>query len=510
MILESGVIRTMDPFLPQVRALAIAGDRVAGGVGTHEVALPSPERVDLGGRCVVPGFTDSHVHFASWALAAREVSLEGTRSLAEALDRVAASVARGTEQAWIRGHGWREGDWPTGDEPTRQALDEVTGDVPTALVARDRHSLWLNSAALSKAEPDFSEAEAVVERDRQGRPTGILREQAAWRFRQGHLSPTEDEMLDATREGIRVANSRGITAIHDKDGGLGVLRVWQRLREQGNLTIRVWQSLPHERLDELEALGIASGFGDSFVRIGYIKAFLDGTLASGTARLLDGTGVAISSRAELEQIIRRAASAGFPVAVHAIGDRANRDALDAFEATRDAWATVGAPRIEHAQLISPEDIARFEALGVAASVQFSHAPSDRDLAERHWSTRLDGAYAYRSLFESGALVVNGSDAPIEKLDPLEGVRAAVLRTLDDRPAWRPEQALTIEQALAASTANPPRLEANPGARGTLVPGKLADLVVLNRDPFEVGDLREVQPVATMVGGRWVFNPPPWE
>lgn len=500
----------MDASLPQVRALAIAGDRIAGGVGTHERALPSPERVDLGGRCVVPGFTDSHVHFPSWSLTTREVSLDGTRSLAETLGRVAATAAGAAEQGWIRGHGWRDGDWPPEDEPTRDALDEITGDVPTALVARDRHSLWLNSAALAKAEPGFAEGDAVVERDPQGRPTGILREQAAWRFRQSHLNPTEPEMLDATREGIRVANSRGITAIHDKDGGLGALRVWQRLRARGNLTIRVWQSLPHERLDELEALDIASGFGDSFVRIGYIKAFLDGTLASGTARLLDGTGVELSSRAELEDIIRRAAAAGFPVAVHAIGDRANRDALDAFETTRDAWATVGVPRIEHAQLISPDDIPRFGALGVAASVQFSHAPSDRDVAERRWSKLLEGAYAYRSLVETGALVANGSDAPIEELDPLEGIRAAVLRTLDDRPAWRPEQALTIEQALAASTANPPRLEANPDARGTLVPGKLADLVVLDRDPFTVGDLREVQPVATMVGGRWVFNPPPWD
>ena len=500
----------MDATVPRVRALAIAGEQIAGGVGTHERALPSPERIDLGGRCVVPGFTDSHVHFPSWALARREVRLDGTRSLEETLGRLASTAAPATSGGWIRGHGWRDGDWPPGDKPTRGALDEVTGETPTALFARDQHSLWLNSAAIRKAGADIAASGGVVETDGRGEPTGILRERAAWRFREKHLNPTEEEMLDACREGVRVANSRGVTAIHDKDGGLGVLPIWHQLRAGRSLTIRVWQSLPHEQLEELEALGIRSGFGDAFIRVGYVKAFMDGTLSSGTARLLDGSGVELTTRSELERIIRRAADAGFPVAVHAIGDRANRDALDAFEATRDAWPSVGIPRIEHAQLVSAEDLPRFAALGVAASVQFSHAPSDRDLAERHWSERIDDSYAFRSVVETGALVANGSDAPIEELDPLEGMRAAVYRTLDDRPPWRAQQALTVEQALLASTANPPRLESSPYERGRLIPGQLADLVVLDRDPAESAELHDVCLVATMVGGRWVFNPPPWD
>ena len=240
---------------------------------------------------------------------------------------------------------------------------------------------------------------------------------------------------------------------------------------------------------------------------------MDGTLGSRTARMLDGTGVEITSREELERIVRRGAEVGLPVAVHAIGDRANRDALDAFEATQGAWRPLGLrQRIEHAQLLAPEDVARFGSLGVAASVQFSHAPSDRDLAERFWCEKVTGAYAYRSLLDSGAVLANGSDAPIEELDPLMGIRAGVLRTLDDRSPWHPEQAVTVDEALAATILAPAWLAGDERRRGKLAPGYLADLVVLDRDPLGVpaDELPEVRVVATMLGGRWVHNPPPWD
>jgi predicted amidohydrolase YtcJ len=248
------------------------------------------------------------------------------------------------------------------------------------------------------------------------------------------------------------------------------------------------------------------------VRIGYIKAFMDGTLGSHTARLLDGSGVEITSREELEDIVRRAAKAGFPVAVHAIGDLANREALDAFEAAAEEWRPRSLrPRIEHAQLLAEEDVSRFGELGVAASVQFSHAPSDRELADRHWAGMTDRAYAFRSLLDSGAVVANGSDAPIEELDPLLGIRAGVLRTLDEREPWHSEQAVTIEEAFHATCVTPHWLAGDEHRRGKLLPGYLADLVVLNRDPFECQpeELAEIEVVATMLGGRWVYNPPPW-
>ena len=257
----------------------------------------------------------------------------------------------------------------------------------------------------------------------------------------------------------------------------------------------------------------ARGFGDDWLRVGYLKAFADGALGSNTAWLLDGSGVPITVGEELTELVRRAARSGWPVAVHAIGDRANREVLDAFEATRGEWAPRGLrQRVEHAQCVDPADIPRFEALGIACSVQFSHAPSDRDLAERSWADRLDGAYAYRSLWDSGAAIANGSDAPIEELDPLLGIRAAALRTLDERDGWRMQEALTPEQALHATTVTPAWLCGDERRRGKLLPGYLADLVVLDRDPVTcpADELPEVGVLATMVGGRWVHNPPPWE
>jgi len=507
MILRNGVVRTLDPSLPTAGALAIAGERIAGGVGVHETALASPETVDLGGRCVLPGFTDSHVHFPTWAVAQREVALDGARSLEEALGRVRAGLDGLPEGRWLRGYGWRSGDWSEGRDPTRADLDALAPDRPAALVAKDYHSLWLNSAALALAGGDLEVARGVVERDGRGEPTGVLREEAAWRFQARHVRIPGDEYVEAMRSGIRLASARGVTCVHDKDGRLGALGLWQRLEERGALDLRVWQSVPHDLLPQLRDLSWRSGLGSALLRLGYLKVFMDGTLGSQTAWMLDGGGVRITSGEQLEAIVRDAAAAGWPVAVHAIGDGANRAALDAFERSRDAWAPRDLrQRIEHAQCLALEDVARFGELGVAASVQFSHAPSDEQLVRRFWADTIEGTYSFGSLLETGALVANGSDAPIEELDPWAGVVAAVL------DHWRADQTLTLAQALRATCVAPAWLSHDERVRGTLVPGRLADLVVLDRDPFacEAGELREVGVVATMLGGRWVHNPPPWD
>ena len=504
MILQNGVIRTLDPSLPEARALAIAGDRIAGGVGVHETALASPETVDLGGRCVLPGFTDSHVHFPTWAVAQHEVSLDGCASLEEAVARVRDADTPGT---WLRGYGWRSGDWAEGREPTAADLDPVSGDRPVALIAKDYHSLWLNSAALAVAGGDLEVDGGVVERDVAGDPTGVLREEAAWRFKERYVAISVDEYVAAMRTGMKLASSRGATCVNDKDGWLGAVGLWQRLDEHGALNLRVWQSVPADLLPELRALSLRSGFGSSLLRVGYLKVFMDGTLGSGTAYMLDGGGVQITSGDELAEIVRAGAEAGWPVGVHAIGDLANREALDAFEQTRDVWQPRGLrQRIEHAQCLAAEDVPRFAELGVAVSAQFTHAPSDEQLAKRFWAEQLDGTYSFRSLLESGALLANGSDAPVEELDPWAGVVAAVLRH------WREDQRLTVEQALHATCVAPTWLSHDERVRGTLVPGRLADLVVLDRDPFagDAEEVAEVQVVATMVGGRWTHNPPPWD
>jgi hypothetical protein len=465
--------------------------------------------VDLGGRCVLPGFSDSHVHFPTWSLAQQQVRLEGARSLDEALGLVAGAAAGSSRGRWLRGTGWRDQDWA--ERPTRWALDRVAPGLRVALMSKDYHSLWVSGEGLARADGSLEVPGGVVERDESGEPTGILRETAAWDFRDRYVRPGVDEMVEAVRGGLRLAASRGVTAIHDKDGWLGAFEVFQRLWAEDALTLRVWQSFPHDRLEHLAALGVRSGFGDDLLRMGYLKGFMDGTLGSATARLLDGSGVEITSREELEDVVVRGAEAGFPVAVHAIGDAANRAALDAFEATRPVWMPLGLrQRIEHAQLLDAADVGRFARIGVTASVQFSHAPSDRDLADRLWEGR-DGAYAYRSLLDAGTVLANGSDAPVEELDPLLGIRAGVLRTLDDRGPWRPEQAVTVAEALEATCVAPARLTGDEERRGTLTPGKLADVVVLNRDPLECPpeELAEIEVVATMLGGRWVHNPPPW-
>ena len=497
MILENGVIRTLDPSLPLARALAIAGDRIAGGVGVHETALASPETVDLRGRCVVPGFTDSHVHFPTWAMTQREVKLDGCASRAEALDRIRGAQRSGE---WLRGYGWRDADWSDG-VATAAALDEIDSERPIAMWSKDYHSLWLNSPGLAVAGGDLEVQGGVVE------ASGILREEAAWRFKDRYLQYAPEEFVDAMRVGMKLANTRGVTCIHDKDGWLGAIGLWQRLEQETALTLRVWQSTPYENIPQLREIGVRSGVGSPMLRLGYLKAFMDGTLGSQTAWMLDGSGVMITSGEQLAEVVREGAEAGWPVGVHAIGDRANREALDAFERTRDVWQPLGLrQRIEHAQCVAAEDLPRFAALGVAVSAQFTHAPSDEHLAKRFWADKLEQTYSFRSLLDSGALVANGSDAPVEELDPWAGVLAGVL------DHFREDQRLTVDQALHATCVAPAWLSRDERVRGTLVPGRHADLVVLDRDPFAIDpeELRDVQVVATMTAGKWVHNPPPWD
>jgi predicted amidohydrolase YtcJ len=458
-VLHGGTVRTMDPARPLARSLVIEGDRIAA----LDSEPAGAERIDLDGGCVLPGFTDSHVHFPTWAVTRRELQLHGTRD--DVLAQVAVAVPAVPAGRWLRGFGWTADGW----EPSLAALDAVTGDVPVALLAHDWHSLWVNSAGLSRARGDLERPGGEVDLE-----AGVLREEAAWSFRDRFTVASHEEMVEATRAALPVAAARGVTAIHCKDGLIGSREVYAELRDE--LPFRVWQSLPAKRLDE----------GPD-----YVKAYMDGTLGSRTARLLDGSGVEITSRDEFEEIVRAATAAGVPVAVHAIGDRANRDALDAFAAIPGAIR----PRIEHAQCLHRDDIPRFAALGVTASIQPSMAVTDAPVAERLWADRLDGAYAYRSLHAAGARLALGSDAPVEELDPLQGLRDAVLRE------WRAHEALDLQAALEALTVTPAWLSGDEDRRGRLRPGMLADLVILDRDPFT--DLANAVVIGTYLGGKQV-------
>ncbi len=492
MILENGTVYTMDARLPQVRALAIAGSLIAGGADVREGERDTvgAERIDLDGRCVVPGFTDSHVHFLGWAVAREQLDLERCASRAEALAAVAAAPPG---EGWIEGRGWRSALWPDG-EPDAATLDAVTGERPAALWAHDGHTLWLNSAALRSAGAEH--------------PSGVLHEWEAWRF--PLPVPDAAERLRRVRAGVRAANARGVVAVHDlqRDGGRDA---WQRLHADRRLTLRVLMSVPLEQLGAARALELRGGFGDDLLRVGPVKGFMDGTLGSGTAWMLDGSGEQLLAQADLEQAIREAAACGLALAVHAIGDGANRAALDAFAATRETWQeALLRPRIEHAQCLDDADVGRFAELGVIASVQPTHATSDRDVADRLWGERARCAYRFADLRRSGTTLVFGSDAPIEELDPLAGIAAAARRSADERPPWHPEQRLDGEAALHGFTAAPAYAAGEERRRGRLLPGMAADLVVLDRDvvaePERAG---EATVVATMLGGRWVHGAPPW-
>jgi predicted amidohydrolase YtcJ len=449
-----------------------SGDRVAvtGSLIGPEDA--EGERIDVGGARVVPGLVDAHVHFPSWALGRRELRLFGTRSRTEALERIEAAGKPGC--GWLRGRGWREEAWPEGGRPTLAALDEVTGDVPTALRAHDGHTLWVNSAALDAARASTARDDVAAAAWAAGGPSGdepgILREHAAWDFFDAFAAASPRETLEAVRDAIPAAHAAGVTGVHDKDGGRGAPEAFAALRGEGALTLRVWQSVPDAEP----------------TRGSYVKAFMDGTLGSRTALMLGGGGMRLMGREGLAAVIRRAAAAGMPTAVHAIGDLANREALDAFEATEAEWRPLGLRhRVEHAQCVHADDIARFARLGIAASVQYTHATSDRELAARLWADRLDRAYPYRQLLDAGVRLAGGSDAPVEELDPLAGLRSAA------------ECRVTEDEALASFTLAPAWLEGAEDRRGRLSAGFDADLVVLDGDRVR----------ATMAGGRWVHGHP---
>jgi predicted amidohydrolase YtcJ len=486
-ILHNGPVYTMDPRLPQVRALSIAAGTIAGGVDVREGGTDTVghERIDLEGRCVLPAFCDSHVHFLAWALGRTELDLGGAASMAEALQLVGGAAAG---NGWLRGHGWLEAAWPDGP-PTAEALDTVTGDRPAAIWAHDHHTLWVNSAALRAAGAA-------------GAGSGIVRERDAWNFPLPERTPLEQSR--AVRSAMATANARGVVAVHDyqRDRGRGL---WQRLDADRRLTLRVHMSLPADQLGAAESMELRTGFGSDLLRVGPVKAFMDGTLGSSTAWMLDGSGMVLTSAAELAETARAAAASGLSVAVHAIGDGANRAVLDALEETRAAWEELPvAPRIEHVQCIDDADLGRLAELGVTASMQPVHQRSDRDIADRLWGERARCGYRWRDLLDSGASLAFGSDAPIEDLDPLAGIDAAVNRD------WYPDQRLDVADAVLAFTAGGAHAVGDHRRRGLLLPGYAADLVILDTDIISHPDrIAGAEVVATMLAGRWVHGRPPW-
>jgi len=519
-ILVSGSVHSMDKRIPFATALGVRdGQIVAVGLDDEVLALrgAKTEVIDLKGRSVLPGFTDSHIHLVGWALQRRRVDLWGVPTLDEALARIKAQAERLPPGAWLRGGGWDPNIW--GRLPTRRELDAVVPDRPVALDSKDWHSLWVNSYTLKlagiTAHTPVPSGGIIARHSGTGEPTGLLKETARDLVTVHYPASTPTDWVHAVREAQPALWAEGITAVHaicDRPD-MRNFRTLQILRQEGELGLRAHLYLPAERQPEAIALGLRSGFGDRYLRIGGIKYFADGTLGSRTAAMLspfdgepDNSGIMVTDPEELSEGIRAASRAGLAVAVHAIGDRANREVLNILEVVRDRESTYGRPalphRIEHVQVLHPDDVHRLAALDVAASMQPIHATQDMSMAERYWGReRVRLSYAWRSILRTGALLVFGSDAPVEQPSVVAGLHAALTRRrADGSPGpegWVPAERMCPRPALHAYTLAPAVLEGTQSWRGSLYPGKVADLVVLNgnvldtarEDPMAVLEMR---------------------
>lgn len=528
-ILYNAKIYSMDERLPQASALVIRSGRVVA-VGETEQILSQyggdgrtkAERLDLAGRTVIPGLIDAHIHLQHYALGLQKVDCE-TRTRAECLERVAERARSTPPGEWILGHGWNQNEWPEGFGDAAM-LDAVAPHNPVYLTAKSLHAGWTNSAGLRRAgitanTPDPEGGR--LGRDASGNPDGILFETAMDLLAEAIPEPGPDQVAEALREAFPVLWRMGLTGAHDFDRRTCFLAL-QQLHRQGELSFRVVKSIPLEDLPHAAALGLSSGFGDDRLRIGAVKVFADGALGPQTAAMLrpyegspENKGMLMMDAEELFEHGRQAAGSGLSMAVHAIGDLANHEVLEAFRQLRQYEREHGLPalrhRIEHVQVVHPADAPRLAQLGVIASMQPVHATSDMLMADRYWGERARLAYAWRTQLEHGARLAFGSDAPVESPNPFWGLHAAVTRRRGDGTpgpdGWRPEQRLSLAEALGGFTSGAAFAAGMEDRLGKLAPGYLADLLVLDEDLFrcEPDALREVRPLGTMIEGDWVFR-----
>jgi len=527
-VFTGGQFHTLDPALPRVEAIAVANGRIVarGRPADLRAAFPGFDRTDLGGRTALPGFIDAHIHLPSYGLSLRRVELREARSLREAVEKVRAAAQQVRQGEWLRGRGWDKNVWPEDRFPTREDLDPVAPATPVLLSSKDGHLLWVNSVAMRLAGIDRTTPDppgGEIARDRRGEPSGVLKETAkdlVWR-----VVPMEgpDQIEDAIRAATNAMHRLGITGVHNFVGtasleGAPAFAAFQRLSERGELSLRVWTTIPERTLEHAMASGLRTGFGSEWLRVGPVKIFADGTLGSQTAAMLEpfeeqpgNTGIAIHTREELADLVRRAVGGGFWCAIHAIGDRASRWVLDAFEASLDATRALGARhRIEHVQLIHPDDLPRLARLGVIASMQPVHATSDREIADRYWGRRSRTAYAWRSLMRAGTTLAFGSDAPVETPDVFQGLYAAVTRKRAEEPqgrSWYPDEALEIEEAVQAYTTGAAYAAGQEAVQGRLAEGCFADFITVDREIFAAPpeELLSTRVTTTVVGGTVVYS-----
>ena len=533
LILTNGVIDTMDPSGARVQAVAIRGEWIVAAGTSAEIARWAGEGtrvIDLHGQFAMPGFNDAHVHLVGAGLAKLEVHLEGTRSLKEFQQRIRERLKDYKPREWMTGRGWDHTLWPENRFPTRQELDAVATDRPMLFGRVDGHVAVANSLALQRAGVNKSTPDPPggrILRDAAGEPTGMLEEDAAMNLVWQRIPPPSEAQI---RRAIELALAEvarcGVTSLQDnsvqESSAWPVFLVYRQLKEEGKLTARITEWLPFTAsLADLEKMRAEGGTSDPWLKTGTLKGFLDGSLGSRTSALLapysddpSNSGILRMDPKQVEQMAIERDKAGFQIAFHAIGDRANRVALDTFAAILAANGPRDRrDRIEHAQVLAPHDLGRFAPLGVIASMQPSHETTDMRWAEaRLGPERVKGAYAWHSLRRRGVHLAFGTDYPVETVNPMRGLYACVTRELPNggpKGGWQPQEKLPIDDCLHAYTVGSAYAQFEENRKGEIAPQKLADIVVLSNDVTRVPpqEILHTEAVLTIVGGRIVYEKP---
>ena len=542
LVLLGGRVVTVDPDLPEAEAVAVRNGRIAAVGSTREIeatAGPDTEVIQLEGRLAIPGFIEGHGHFMGVGNAQMILKLGEADNWNRIVDLVAEAVAEAPEGGWIDGRGWHQEKWdqiPGGAVeglPHHLGLSEISPRNPVLLRHASGHAAFANALAMELAGIDRSTPDppgGTIVRDAEGNATGALRETAqrlvarardratAERSDEDRRAELELQLELAAEESLR----KGVTSFQDAGSSFEMISFFKEMAEAGRLPIRLYVMVRGQSNEEMDARlpdVLMTNHADGFLTVRSIKRQVDGALGAHGAWLLEpyddmpsSAGLVIEEVADIEGTARIAIRHGFQVNTHAIGDRGNREILDAYEKAFDE-AGVNGPdlrfRIEHAQHIHPDDIPRFGELGVIASMQAVHATSDGPwVLEKLGDERArTGAYVWRSLLDSGAVVTNGTDAPVEDVNPLPSYFAAVTRELPDGTRFYPEQVLTREEALYSYTMAAAWSAFEEDVKGSLTPGKYADIVVLTKDILTVPDeeIPEAEVAMTIVGGKVVWN-----
>jgi hypothetical protein len=529
LVVTADRIYTVDQSRPLVQALAVRGGRIvfAGPrLGARALTGPATRVLDFPGRTIVPGLADAHGHLLGLGLSLREVDLTGAKSYDEVIARVVARAKTAPPGTWIQGHGWDQNRWGDTRFPTQEALSRAVPDHPVVLSRVDGHALLVNAramtlAGITRATKDPAGGGGRIVRLADGSPSGVFVDNAQGLIDRVVPSPTRDEIKSALIAAATDANRWGLVSVHDPGEGEQTLGVLEELARSGQLTLRVYAMISDDSaaIAHYFARGPQSMLYDGHLSIRSIKLYADGALGSRGAALLDpysddpgNYGLLVSTPAHIRQVAVEALKHGFQVCTHAIGDRGNRMVLDAYQA---ALAEIPAAdprfRIEHAQVLNFADIPRFAELGVIPSMQSTHQTSDMYWAEqRLGGGRLYGAYAWRSLLQTGVVVPNGTDFPVEAVNPMRTFHSAISRQDEhDWPpgGWHPEQRMTRDEALKSMTIWPAYAAFEEGDMGSLTPGKYADFVVLDQDimraPAE--EILGTHVVATFIGGNAVYE-----